>query len=209
LIWWHIQSLAFQYILWCSNYWHKKYNYFFEIRQRPATLNFFLKCLQCISDKLKCLPNRLGSVEWLLNRLVRRHFLPFLKFICSSSIAGSLVHACFLHATDFLFACCCCCCCCLPVCVVAVFTFGFLQSRLEQHCSWGSGCCLLFSSLYVVYCCLIQLCRVLVLRLYLGLWFFLVGFLFGACYCLPRVFNVGMMHLRLELWLHFFALQFA
>jgi hypothetical protein len=159
--------LAFQYILWCSNYCYKKYNNFFGIRQRPATLNFFLKCLQSISDRLKCLPNRLGSVEWLLNRLVTRHFLPFLKFICSSGIVGSLVHACFLHGTDFLFACCCC--SCLPVRVVAVCTFGFLQSRLEQHRSWGSGCCLLLSSLYVVYCCLIRLCRVLVLRLHLGL----------------------------------------
>ena len=150
MIWWHIQSLDFQYILWCSNYWHKKCNYFFGIRQRPATLNFFLKCLQCISDRIKCLPNRIGSVEWLLNRLVRRHFLLFLKFICSSSIAGSLFHAYFLHATDFLFACCRR--CCFLVRVVSVCKFGFLQSRVEQHRSWGSGCCLLLSSLYVVYC---------------------------------------------------------
>jgi hypothetical protein len=130
-------------------------------------LNFFLKCLQCISDRLKCLPNRLGSVEWLLNRLVTRHFLLFLKFLCSSGVAGSVVHAYFLHATDFLFACCRC--SCLPVRVVAVWTFGFLQSRLEQHRSWGGGCCLLLSWLYVVYCCLIRLCRVPVLRLQLGL----------------------------------------
>jgi hypothetical protein len=130
-------------------------------------LNFFLKCLQCISDRLKYLLNRLGSVEWLLNRLVRRHFLPFLKFICSNDIAGSLVHACFLHAIDFLFACCRC--SCLPVHVVVVCTFGFLQSRLEQHRSWGSGCCLLISSLYVVYCCLIRICRVPVLCLHLVL----------------------------------------
>ena len=130
-------------------------------------MNFFLKCLQCISDRLKCLPNKLGSVEWLLKRLVRRHFLSFLKFICSSGIDGSLVHACFLHATDFLFACCRCSCLCVRV--VAVCTFGFLQSQLEHHRSWGSVCCLLLSSLYVVYCCLIRLCRVLVLRLHLGL----------------------------------------
>jgi uncharacterized protein YmfQ (DUF2313 family) len=56
---------------------YKKYNNFFGIRQRPATLHFFLKCLQSISDRLKCLPNRLGSVECLLNRLVTIHFLPF------------------------------------------------------------------------------------------------------------------------------------
>jgi hypothetical protein len=89
-------------------------------------LNFFLKCLQCISDRLKCLPNRLGSVEWLLNRLVTRRFLPFLKFICSNDIASSLVHALFFHGTDFLFACSCC--FCLPVRVVVVYTFGFPQS---------------------------------------------------------------------------------
>jgi hypothetical protein len=126
LIWWHIQSLALQYILWCSNYCYKKYMNLFGIRQRPATLNFFLKCLQCISDRLKCLPNRLGSVEWLLNRLVTRHFLPFLKFICSNDIAGSLVHAFFFHGTDFLFACSHC--SCFLVHVVAVCTFGFLQT---------------------------------------------------------------------------------
>jgi hypothetical protein len=89
--------LAFQYILWCSNYCYKKYNNFFGIRQRPATLHFFLKCLQSISDRLKCLPKRLGSVECLLNRLGRIHFLPFFKFICISGIGGLLVHACFLH----------------------------------------------------------------------------------------------------------------
>jgi hypothetical protein len=115
-------------------------------------LNFFLKCLQCISDRLKCLPNRLGSVEWLLNRLVTRHFLLFLKFLCSSGVVGSVVHACFLHATDFLFACCRC--SCLPVRVVAVWTFGFLQSRLEQHRSWGGW--LLLASFFVV-CCLLLL----------------------------------------------------
>jgi hypothetical protein len=153
----------------------------FGIRQRPATLNFFLKCLQCISDRLKCLPNRLGSVEWLLNRLVTRHFLPFLKFICSSGIAGSLVHACFFHGTDFLFACSRC--SCLPVRVVAVCTFGFLQSRLEEPRSWGGGCCLFLSSLYVVYCCLIRLCRVPVLRLHLGL-LVLLGWVLIWCFFL-------------------------
>ena len=126
MIWWNIQISAFQYILWCSNYCYKKYNYLFGIRERPVALNFFLKSLQCISDRIKCLPIRLGSVEWLLNRLVTRHFLLFLKFICSNDIVGSMVHACFLHGTDFLFAFCCC--FCLPVHVVAVCTFGFLQS---------------------------------------------------------------------------------
>jgi hypothetical protein len=115
-------------------------------------LNFFLKCLQCISDRLKCLPNRLGCVEWLLNMLVTRHFLLFLKFLCSSGIAGSVVHACFLHATDFLFACCRS--SCLPIRVVAVWTFGFLQSRLEHHRSVGGW--LLLASFFVV-CCLLLL----------------------------------------------------
>jgi hypothetical protein len=99
---------------------------------------------------LLCLPNRHGSVEWLLNRLVTRHFLPFLKFICSSGIVGSVVHAYFLHGTNFLFACCCC--SCLPIRVVAVFMFGFLQSRLEQHHSWGvvAPCFFLRCMLFIV-----------------------------------------------------------
>ena len=149
----------------------------------------------------------IGCVEWLLNMLVTRHFLLFLIFLCSNAIAGLVVHACFLHGTDFLFACCRC--SCLRVRVVVVCTFGFLQSQLEQHRSWGSGCCLLISSLYVVYCCLIRLCRVTVLRLHLAFWCFLAGFLFGVFSCLPRVCNVGMLHLRLDIWLHFFALRFA
>jgi hypothetical protein len=36
-----------------------------------------------------------------------------------------------------------------------------------------------------------------------------VGFLFAACSCLPRVCNVGMLHLQLDLWLHFFVVEFA
>jgi hypothetical protein len=168
----------------------------FGIRQRPPTLNFFLKCLQCISDRLKCLPNRLGSVEWLLNRLVTRHFLPFLKFVCSRGIGGSLVHACFFHSIDFLFPCSRC--SYLAICLVAVCTFGFLQSRLEEPRSWGVSRYLFISSLYVVYCHLIQLCRVLVLRLHLGLllifgwvliWFF---FLFAqGLQCWDAASTVG------------------
>jgi hypothetical protein len=90
-------SLAFEYILWCSNYCYKKYNNFSGICHRPATFHYCLKCLQRISVRLKFLPNGLGSIECLVNRFVTIHFLPFLKFICFSGIAGSLVHAFFLH----------------------------------------------------------------------------------------------------------------
>jgi hypothetical protein len=142
-------------------------------------LAFFLKCLQIISDRLKCLPNRLGSVECLLSRLVTIHFLSVFNFICNvlcsqfgqyCASATLLVHWFMLAScisTDFLFSCCCC--SCLLVHLVAVCTFGVLQPRLEPRHSWWTGCCLLLCSVDDVYCCLIRLCRVQVLWVQLGL----------------------------------------
>lgn len=100
-------------------------------------MHFFLKCLQTISDRLKCLPNMLGSVECLLTRPVTIHFLLFFYFICNvlysqfgQYCASTIL---LLHwsmfassiSTDFLFAYCCC--SCLPVHLVAVCTFGVMQ----------------------------------------------------------------------------------
>jgi hypothetical protein len=64
----------------------------------------------------------------------------------------------------------------LHVVVVLVFMFmlqfgcsGFCNHDWNNIVPGGGDCCLLLSLLYVVYCCLIRLSRVPVLRLQLGL----------------------------------------
>jgi hypothetical protein len=123
---------------------------------------------EIIYDRLKCLPNKLDNVEYLLSRLVTKHFLPCFIYLYAS--AALLIHwfmLVFCISTDFFFASCCC--SCFLVRVVAVCTFGVLQPRLELRHSWWTDCFLLLCSLCDVYCCLIRLCRVRILQLHLGL----------------------------------------
>jgi hypothetical protein len=104
---------------------------------------------------------------YLIGLVALNAYLSFLNLYASTALLVHWFMLVFCISTNFLFACCCC--SCLPIRVVAVFTFGFLELRLELRHSWWGGRCLLLSSLYVVSCCLIRLCRVPVLRMKLVL----------------------------------------
>jgi hypothetical protein len=158
------------------------------VRDLPHCI-FFLNVYRAFLTDLNVYLTGLVAFNGCLTGLLQYIFFRFLNLYASTTLLVHWFMLVFCISTDFLFACCCC--SCLPVRVVAVCTFGVLQSRLELRHSWWSGCCLLLSSLHVVYCCLIRLCRVGVVRLQLGLlvllnWvviccLFLFAWLTGSC----------------------------
>jgi hypothetical protein len=171
-------SLSFKYILYCSNYCYVNYNKnFWYIRDLPHCI-FFLNVYRAFLTDLNVYLTGLAALNVYLAGLLQYIFFCFFLFICNvlcsqfgqyCASTTLLVHWFMLAScisTNFLFSCCCC--SCLPVHLVAVCMFGVLQLRLELHHSWWTGCCLLLCSLDVVYCCLIRLCRVLVLSAAVG-----------------------------------------
>jgi hypothetical protein len=152
--------LAFEYILYCSNYCYINYNIFFGyVRDLPHCI-FFLKCLQSISISLKCLPNRLDIVECLLSRLVTIHFLPlfiYLYAMFSAVNLGNIVlqQHCWFTGPFFLFA--------SPlmsylaVVVVLVCLFVLLQFARLGFCNRNWNCVIpgaLVVACFFVYCML-------------------------------------------------------
>ena len=128
---------------------------------------FFLNVYRSFLTDLNVYLTGLVALNVYLASLLQYILFRFFYLYASAPLLVHWFMLVFCISTDFLITCCCC--SCLVVRVIAVCTFGVLQPWLELWHSWWIDCFLLICSLDVVYCCLIRLCKVWVLRLRLGL----------------------------------------